>query len=130
MYTYLLQRSTYILSTYIHMVNSRIQIHHTYIHRYIMTAYGITVDRRHLTLLSDVMTSKGERLGITRFGMYVCTVCSVCMYVCIYCMYVCMYVCLYVCMFVCYSYYFLADQMYVCMIERVNVCTYVCCIYI
>ena len=54
-------------------------------HRYIMTAYGITVDRRHLTLLSDVMTSKGEILGITRFGMYVCMfVCSVCMYDCMY----------------------------------------------
>jgi hypothetical protein len=35
-----------------------------------MTAYGITVDRRHLTLLSDVMSFKGEILGITRFGMY------------------------------------------------------------
>ena len=28
--------------------------------KYIMTAYGITVDRRHLMLLSDVMTFKGE----------------------------------------------------------------------
>lgn len=28
--------------------------------RYIMQAYGITVDRRHLLLLSDVMTFKGE----------------------------------------------------------------------
>jgi DNA-directed RNA polymerase III subunit RPC1 len=27
--------------------------------KYIMTAYGITVDRRHLMLLSDVMTFKG-----------------------------------------------------------------------
>jgi DNA-directed RNA polymerase III subunit RPC1 len=36
---------------------------------YIMTAYGITVDRRHLMLLSDVMTFKGEVLGITRFGV-------------------------------------------------------------
>jgi DNA-directed RNA polymerase III subunit RPC1 len=35
----------------------------------IMTAYGITVDRRHLMLLSDVMTFKGEVLGITRFGV-------------------------------------------------------------
>ena len=42
-----------------------------------MTAYGITVDRRHLTLLSDVMTFKGEILGITRFGIYM----NVCMYV-------------------------------------------------
>lgn len=37
--------------------------------RYIMKAYGITVDRRHLLLLSDVMTFKGEVLGITRFGV-------------------------------------------------------------
>lgn len=36
---------------------------------FIMTAYGITVDRRHLMLLSDVMTFKGEVLGITRFGV-------------------------------------------------------------
>eukprot|EP00607_Mallomonas_marina_P006975 CAMPEP_0182433886 /NCGR_PEP_ID=MMETSP1167-20130531/66125_1 /TAXON_ID=2988 /ORGANISM="Mallomonas Sp, Strain CCMP3275" /LENGTH=427 /DNA_ID=CAMNT_0024623101 /DNA_START=379 /DNA_END=1662 /DNA_ORIENTATION=+ len=36
---------------------------------YIMSAYGITVDRRHLMLLSDVMTFKGETLGITRFGV-------------------------------------------------------------
>ena len=28
--------------------------------KYIMTAYGITVDRRHLMLLSDVMTFKGN----------------------------------------------------------------------
>ena len=37
--------------------------------RYIMKAYGITVDRRHLLLLSDVMSFKGEILGITRFGV-------------------------------------------------------------
>ena len=37
--------------------------------KYIMSAYGITVDRRHLLLLSDVMTFKGEVLGITRFGV-------------------------------------------------------------
>ena len=36
---------------------------------YIMRAYGITVDRRHLLLLSDVMSFKGEILGITRFGV-------------------------------------------------------------
>jgi DNA-directed RNA polymerase III subunit RPC1 len=35
----------------------------------IMSAYGITVDVRHLVLLSDVMTFKGEVLGITRFGV-------------------------------------------------------------
>ncbi|CAM9584599.1 unnamed protein product [Chrysoparadoxa australica] len=36
---------------------------------YIMAAYGISIDRRHLLLLSDVMTFKGEVLGITRFGV-------------------------------------------------------------
>ena len=35
----------------------------------IMTAYGIGIDPRHLLLLSDVMTFKGEVLGITRFGV-------------------------------------------------------------
>ena len=35
----------------------------------IMTAYGIGIDHRHLLLLSDVMTFKGEVLGITRFGV-------------------------------------------------------------
>ena len=37
--------------------------------KFIFQAYGITVDRRHLMLLSDVMTFKGEVLGITRFGV-------------------------------------------------------------
>lgn len=36
---------------------------------YIMDAYGIGIDDRHLLLLSDVMTFKGEVLGITRFGV-------------------------------------------------------------
>mmetsp|Transcript_38079 Transcript_38079/g.83628 ORF Transcript_38079/g.83628 Transcript_38079/m.83628 type:complete len:570 (-) Transcript_38079:45-1754(-) len=36
---------------------------------YIMTAYGIGIDSRHLLLLSDIMTFKGEVLGITRFGV-------------------------------------------------------------
>lgn len=36
---------------------------------YIMNAYGIGIDSRHLFLLSDVMTFKGEVLGITRFGV-------------------------------------------------------------
>lgn len=36
---------------------------------YIMNAYGIGIDSRHLLLLSDVMTFKGEVLGITRFGV-------------------------------------------------------------
>lgn len=35
----------------------------------IMTAYGIGIDRRHLLLLSDIMTFKGEVLGITRYGV-------------------------------------------------------------
>ena len=35
----------------------------------IMNAYGIGIDARHLLLLSDVMTFKGEVLGITRFGV-------------------------------------------------------------
>merc|ERR1711908_34354 len=35
----------------------------------IMDVYGIKIDRRHLMLLSDVMTFKGEVLGITRFGV-------------------------------------------------------------
>lgn len=37
--------------------------------KYVMKMYAITVDRRHLMLLSDVMTFKGEILGITRFGI-------------------------------------------------------------
>jgi len=36
---------------------------------YIMNAYGIGIDTRHLLLLSDVMSFKGEILGITRFGV-------------------------------------------------------------
>lgn len=36
---------------------------------YIMNAYGIGIDLRHMLLLSDVMTFKGEVLGITRFGV-------------------------------------------------------------
>jgi len=35
----------------------------------IMSAYGIGIDWRHLLLLSDIMTFKGEVLGITRFGV-------------------------------------------------------------
>ena len=34
-----------------------------------MKAYGIRIDTRHRMLLSDVMTFKGEVLGITRFGV-------------------------------------------------------------
>lgn len=36
---------------------------------YIMNAYGIGIDIRHLMLLSDIMTFKGEVLGITRYGV-------------------------------------------------------------
>jgi DNA-directed RNA polymerase III subunit RPC1 len=36
---------------------------------HIMNAYGIGIDTRHLLLLADVMTFKGEILGITRFGV-------------------------------------------------------------
>jgi DNA-directed RNA polymerase III subunit RPC1 len=35
----------------------------------IMNVYGIGIDGRHLALLSDVMTFKGQVLGITRFGV-------------------------------------------------------------
>jgi DNA-directed RNA polymerase III subunit RPC1 len=34
-----------------------------------MDAYGVRVDARHLMLLADLMTAKGEVLGITRFGI-------------------------------------------------------------
>ena len=37
--------------------------------QFIMSSYGITVDTRHLLLLSDIMTFRGEVLGITRFGV-------------------------------------------------------------
>ncbi|XP_013774384.1 DNA-directed RNA polymerase III subunit RPC1-like [Limulus polyphemus] len=37
--------------------------------RYTMENHGISVDRRHLMLLADLMTFKGEVLGITRFGL-------------------------------------------------------------
>jgi DNA-directed RNA polymerase III subunit RPC1 len=36
---------------------------------FIMTSYSMSIDQRHMKLLSDVMTSKGEILGITRFGI-------------------------------------------------------------
>jgi DNA-directed RNA polymerase III subunit RPC1 len=36
---------------------------------YIMSAYGIGIDVRHLLLLSDIMTFKGEVHGITRYGV-------------------------------------------------------------
>lgn len=37
--------------------------------QYTMGSHGMTIDTRHTTLLADVMTSKGEVLGITRFGI-------------------------------------------------------------
>ncbi|CCE88859.1 Piso0_001648 [Millerozyma farinosa CBS 7064] len=36
---------------------------------YTMTNHGMSVDPRHIQLLGDVMTYKGEVLGITRFGL-------------------------------------------------------------
>ncbi|TPX38204.1 DNA-directed RNA polymerase [Synchytrium microbalum] len=36
---------------------------------FVMENYGITIDRRHLMLLADLMTLKGDVLGITRFGI-------------------------------------------------------------
>mmetsp|Transcript_61091 Transcript_61091/g.144156 ORF Transcript_61091/g.144156 Transcript_61091/m.144156 type:complete len:1479 (-) Transcript_61091:130-4566(-) len=35
----------------------------------VLSQYGIAVDKRHTTLLAEVMTFKGEVLGITRFGL-------------------------------------------------------------
>ena len=34
-----------------------------------MHSHGMTIDRRHVMLLADLMTFKGEVLGITRFGI-------------------------------------------------------------
>ncbi|KAI8832364.1 hypothetical protein BC829DRAFT_426428 [Chytridium lagenaria] len=34
-----------------------------------MESHGMTIDRRHVMLLADLMTFKGEVLGITRFGI-------------------------------------------------------------
>ncbi|CAA0835862.1 nuclear RNA polymerase C1 [Striga hermonthica] len=36
---------------------------------YTMSTHGMTIDIRHMMLLADVMTFKGEVLGITRFGV-------------------------------------------------------------
>ncbi|KAJ1921243.1 DNA-directed RNA polymerase III subunit C1 (rpo31) [Mycoemilia scoparia] len=35
----------------------------------IMSRYGISIDHRHLMLMADLMTAKGEVLGLTRFGI-------------------------------------------------------------
>ena len=37
--------------------------------QYTMGQHGMTIDKRHVMLLADVMTFKGEVLGITRFGI-------------------------------------------------------------
>ena len=36
---------------------------------YTMVNHGMSIDRRHLMLLADLMTYKGDVLGITRFGL-------------------------------------------------------------
>ncbi|GMN24464.1 hypothetical protein TIFTF001_000573 [Ficus carica] len=36
---------------------------------YTMNSHGMSIDKRHMMLLADVMTSRGEVLGITRFGI-------------------------------------------------------------
>ncbi|KAJ3236806.1 hypothetical protein HDU81_010375 [Chytriomyces hyalinus] len=36
---------------------------------YTMESHGMTIDQRHVMLLADLMTFKGEILGITRFGI-------------------------------------------------------------
>ncbi|KAK4479526.1 hypothetical protein RD792_015042 [Penstemon davidsonii] len=37
--------------------------------QYTMSSHGMTIDIRHMMLLADTMTFKGEVLGITRFGI-------------------------------------------------------------
>lgn len=37
--------------------------------QYVMGQYGMSIDTRHMMLLADLMTYKGEVLGITRFGI-------------------------------------------------------------
>jgi DNA-directed RNA polymerase III subunit RPC1 len=37
--------------------------------RYTMRSHGMNIDNRHMQLLADTMTFKGEVLGITRFGV-------------------------------------------------------------
>lgn len=36
---------------------------------YTMSSHGMSIDVRHVMLLADLMTYKGEVLGITRFGL-------------------------------------------------------------
>lgn len=35
----------------------------------VMASHGMTIDPRHMALMADLMTFKGEVLGITRFGI-------------------------------------------------------------
>jgi len=37
--------------------------------QYTMASHGMTIDLRHMMLLADLMTFKGEVLGITRYGI-------------------------------------------------------------
>ena len=37
--------------------------------QYTMSHHGMDIDSRHVSLLADVMTFRGEVLGITRFGV-------------------------------------------------------------
>jgi DNA-directed RNA polymerase III subunit RPC1 len=37
--------------------------------QYTMAKHGMTIDNRHVALLADIMTCRGEVLGITRFGI-------------------------------------------------------------
>ena len=37
--------------------------------QFTMRSHGMDIDDRHVTLLADVMTFRGEVLGITRFGV-------------------------------------------------------------
>ena len=37
--------------------------------QYTMESHGMSVDRRHVGLLADLMTCRGEVLGITRHGL-------------------------------------------------------------
>lgn len=36
---------------------------------YTMSSHGMSIDVRHVMLLADLMTYKGDVLGITRFGL-------------------------------------------------------------
>lgn len=35
----------------------------------VMENHGMSIDRRHLMLLADLMTGNGDVLGITRYGL-------------------------------------------------------------